>query len=251
MPRRSVDFDGHQMPEYISGPKRIDIALSSLELDEKALFSLNWAMGPSKNTSFNPEDAEKTRNKWIEKADSNSWITPRGVYAVLPCVRKGPEIIILDENNGNELGRISCNDIISGDRTEIFSLADYFKEGETDRIGLQIVTAGMASAVYAKEFREKGDDESAFMLYGLAARTAEDLADTVHDMMMDDIGIDKKRGQRFSPGYPGLKKIENNRVIFKILKGSELGIVLTEANAFEPVATTSAVVCFHPGASYS
>ncbi|WP_027359692.1 homocysteine S-methyltransferase family protein [Desulforegula conservatrix] len=251
LPRRTVSFDDHNAPEFVSGPKRIDIALKSLELDEKSLFSLNWAMGPGKVSSFKPEDARKVKADMIEKADKNGWITPRGAYAILPCVRKGSEIIIFDKENDKELGRIACNDMISGDRKEVFSLADYYKEGEIDRIGLQIVTAGMASAVAAKELRVKGDEESAFLLYGLAARTAEDLADVVQEMIMNDVCIDKKRGQRFSPGYPGLKNIENNRVIFNILNAADLGAVITPASAFEPVATTAAVVCFHPDVCYS
>lgn len=97
---------------------------------------------------------EKVKNDMIEKADKNAWITPRGAYAILPCVRKGPEIIIFDKEHDKELGRIACNDMISGDRKEVFSLADYYKEGEIDRIGLQIVTAGMASAVAAKGLKK-------------------------------------------------------------------------------------------------
>lgn len=251
LPRREISFEGHEKPEFTSAARRVDIALSSLELDSKALFSLNWSMGPGKTSKFSPSEADAIKNEWVEKADQNGWITPRGIYAVLPCVRKDNAIVILDEKRGEELGQIICNDIISGDRQEVFSFADFYQEGEIDRIGLQIVTSGMASAEKAAYFRNNGDEESAFMLYGLAARTAEDLADVVQSMMMKDAGVEMKRGQRFSPGYPGLKRIENNKVIYDILKASSLGIILTEASAFEPVATTAAVVCFHPDVTYS
>lgn len=252
LPRRVVLFEGRDIPgvpDLVFGPKKIETALTGLALNEKALFSLNWSMGGKKPEGFG--DAAAFKKSWMEKAEKNAWIRPRAAYSVLPCVRKGQEIVILEANCDKEVGRIICNDIISADRKEIFSLADYFREGEKDRIGLQIVTAGMESAVAAASLRSAGDDESAFLLYGLSARVAEDMAELVHDMMMKDLGLDKKRGQRFSPGYPGLTVMENNRVIFDVLGADELGIVLSPASAFEPVATTAAVVCFHPEVTYS
>lgn len=249
LPRRTVGFEGREINDIILEPRKLEIPLSALDLNEKALYSLNWAMG--KKGGYGQHDLSQLKNLWIEKAEKNGWIRPRGAFAVFPCMRKGMDILILDEKCEGEIGRIACNDIISGDRKEVFSLSDYFREGEIDRIGLQIVTAGIESAIAAASLRDGGDEESAYLLYGLAARAAEDMAESVQDMMMKEVGLDKKRGQRFSPGYPGLKIIENNRVICNILKAGELGIVLSDASAFEPVATTAAVVCFHPDVTYS
>ena len=88
--------------------------------------------------------------------------------------------------------------------------------------------------------------ESIFLIQGLANRLAEDMAEFGHRQIRQILGYEKTQGERFSPGYPLIEKLKNNSVIFKILKGEELGISLTEACGFSPLSTTSAVICFHP-----
>ena len=59
------------------------------------------------------------------------------------------------------------------------------------------------------------------------------------------------QGQRYSPGYPALTDLVNNKVIWDILNAEDLGIQMTDANEFDPPSTTAAVVCFHSDAGYS
>ena len=59
------------------------------------------------------------------------------------------------------------------------------------------------------------------------------------------------QGERYSPGYAALTDLSNNKVIWDMLKAQDLGIELTDANEFDPLRTTAAVICFHSEASYT
>jgi 5-methyltetrahydrofolate--homocysteine methyltransferase len=70
--------------------------------------------------------------------------------------------------------------------------------------------------------------------------------------LRERLGLDPKAGTRWSPGYPGLVNMENNKFIHDILDaGSQLGVKITEVGEFHPTGCTAAVVSFHPDARYS
>ena len=58
-------------------------------------------------------------------------------------------------------------------------------------------------------------------------------------------------GQRYSPGYPAIVDLINNKIIWENLQAEDIGVSLTGANEFDPPSTTAAVVCFHKEAGYS
>lgn len=101
-----------------------------------------------------------------------------------------------------------------------------------------------------EKFKEAGDTESALMLQGLANRYAEDFAEFLHKKMREFAGLGEKDGKRYSPGYPGIPLKEND-VLYKLLHGEDLGIILTEAHGFLPLATTAALVLFHKDTGYA
>lgn len=121
-----------------------------------------------------------------------------------------------------------------------------------DMVGVQITTAGSNLEGAVRRFKEDSDTESALYLQGLGDRVAEDLAEYCHQLQKQRIGRAKsKDGQRYSPGYPAIENLVNNKVLFEILKPEDLGISLTDANEFDPPSTTGAIICFHPEAGYS
>ena len=89
-------------------------------------------------------------------------------------------------------------------------------------------------------------------LQGLSDRVAEDLMEYTHGLMRQRLGVKKeKAGQRYSPGYPALEDMINNKVIYDVLNGKDIGVTLTDANEFDPPSTTGCIVCFHKEAGYS
>jgi 5-methyltetrahydrofolate--homocysteine methyltransferase len=121
-----------------------------------------------------------------------------------------------------------------------------------DVIGLQITTAGLAAEPAIAEFKRKHDSESALYLQGLCDRVAEDLAEYIHNLLRKRVGQKKGRdGERYSPGYPAIVDLINNKIIWESLQAEDIGVRLTDANEFDPPSTTAAVICFHKEAGYS
>jgi len=122
-----------------------------------------------------------------------------------------------------------------------------------DAVGLLITTSGEAVAPAVEEFKSHGDSESALFLQGLSDRVTEDLAEYIHRLMRRRLGHknDRVGGQRYSPGYPALTGLINNRIIWEILRADDIAVRLTGSNEFDPPSTTAAVICFHSEAGYT
>ncbi|NIR56427.1 MAG: dihydropteroate synthase [Nitrospinaceae bacterium] len=261
--RRKVSFKKHEVMHNGFGVHKVEFKLEKLAnvIDSKSLFSLNWKFGKQsswKKKGVTNEQLKALRDEWLKKADTERWITPRARFAVLPAQSEGDDLLIYDPSDlEKELGRIRWNPVIGKSKNgtkDVFSVAQYFhpkSSGIMDVVGLQITTAGSRMEEEIARFKNEHDSESALYLQGLGDRVAEDFAEYIHGLMGQRTGRKKDQlGQRYSPGYPALEDLANNRVICEILNTEDLGIRLTEANEFDPPSTTAAVVCFHPEASY-
>jgi 5-methyltetrahydrofolate--homocysteine methyltransferase len=261
--RRKVSFKKHEVMQNGYGIHKLAFKLEKLKnvIDSKSLFSLNWKFGKQsswKKKGIVPEQLKNLREEWLQKADANQWITPKARFALLPAQSEGDELIIYNpENFERELGRIRWNAVVGKSKNgskDVFSVAQYFHpktSGIMDVVGLQITTAGRKMEEVITGFKAEHDSESALYLQGLGDRVAEDFAEYIHGLMGQRTGRKKDQlGQRYSPGYPALEDLINNKVIYDILKTEDLGITLTSGNEFDPPSTTAAVVCFHPDAGY-
>ncbi len=261
LPRRVVRFKHHEVPRDGYGFHKVEFKLHKLKpnIDKKSLFSLNWKFGKRSSweqKGITPDDLKKLQDEWIEKAEQNKWIIPKARFTLLPAQSEGDEVILYDpENPKRELGRLRFSLCAGKGNKDKFSAAQYIlpkSSGQMDAVGLQITTTGERVEEAVAEFKKNHDSESALYLQGLSDRVAEDLAEYVHNLMRLRAGQKKEKfGQRYSPGYPGITDLANNKTIWEILNADQIGISLTEANEFYPPSTTAAVVCFHREASYS
>jgi 5-methyltetrahydrofolate--homocysteine methyltransferase len=262
LPRRRVSFKKHEVPKDGYGVHKVEFKLRQLasNLDVKSLYSLNWKFGkksswPQKGVT--PQSLEALKTEWLAKAEENQWVRPRARFGLFPAQSDGDELIVYDpENPGRELGRIHFTVCIGKGQKDIFSVGQYFfskSSGQVDAVGLQITTAGETVEPAVEAFKRQGDSESALYLQGLSDRVTEDLAEYIHRLMRRRAGHknDRTGGQRYSPGYPALTGLINNRIIWEILGAEDIGIRLTGSNEFDPPSTTAAVVCFHSEAGYT
>jgi 5-methyltetrahydrofolate--homocysteine methyltransferase len=255
--RRSVDFERYAVPKVTCGMECIQIPLNGIDLNEKALYSLNWKMGGRmswRKKGLTEQDVIQMKRQWIETAAKNQWLQPQGCMGVFPCQSEGDELIIFDtKDKTRERARLQF-DLLSGrNKKDVFSPAQWFlprSSGEKDVVGLLIATVGLYQQDMIQRFQKEGDTERAYLLQGLGDRVAEDLAAMLHARLRAQVGVDAKCGVRYSPGYPGLA-IQYNRPLYELLDARRLGIRLTEAFQFIPTSTTAAVVCFHPAAAYT
>ncbi|HPO16593.1 MAG TPA: homocysteine S-methyltransferase family protein [Candidatus Hydrogenedentes bacterium] len=261
LPRRIVSFTGHSLPDQPRfRQRRYEYALEEFarHVDIKTLFSLNWRFGGTsawKRAGHTQQELEALFEEWVRQATGNGWIRPQGVMGLYPCQSDGDKVLIFDpENPDREIARLEFTPVIGGSRQDIVSGAQYFRtkaSGHLDVIGLQITSSGPQVDEVLQELKARGDSESYLLLQGLSDRIAEDMAEHLHQEQRNLIGVSSDTGQRWSPGYPGMRNIEMNKVLLDCLDATRLiGVRITEAGEFSPTGTTAAAVSFHPDARY-
>lgn len=262
LPRREISFAEHRLPPE-PRMRRKEFRYSVKEfaplLDKKTLFSLNWRFGGTasrKKQGHSPEELDALLAEWIEKTTERGWLQPQGVCGIYPCYAEGDEVVVLDPEDTSKVRcRLDFTVVIGGEKKDLVSGAQYFYPkafGELDAVGLQITTSGPQVDNIIAELKAEGDYESNLFLQGLSDRIAEDMADHLNNAQREMLGLEGHVGQRWSPGYPGMRNTSLNRVILEQLKATDLlGVRVTEADEFSPTGTTAAVVSFHPDAKYT
>jgi 5-methyltetrahydrofolate--homocysteine methyltransferase len=144
------------------------------------------------------------------------------------------------------------------------ALSDFFRHDRHDVLALTCVTAGSKFSEYEKELYEAGEYLEYSMIHGLSVELAEALAEVVHKQIRMDLGIlaedegatlrdvrmRRYQGARYSFGYPACPDLEQNRILFDLLRPEEYGIELSETYQMHPEQTTSALVTHHKNATY-
>ncbi|TXS77793.1 methionine synthase [Streptomyces sp. sk2.1] len=116
-------------------------------LDEGALFKGQWGLkqartgdGPTYEELVETEGRPHLRG-WLDKLHTENLLEAAVVHGYFPCVSKGDDLILLHED-GSERTRFTFPRQRRGRR---LCLADFFRpeeSGQTDVVGLQVVTIG-------------------------------------------------------------------------------------------------------------
>ncbi|WP_405525841.1 methionine synthase [Streptomyces avidinii] len=228
-------------------------------LDETALFKGQWGL---KDTDTIATDGRPRLRGWLDKLHTDGLLEAAVVHGYFPCVSKGDDLIILGEN-GSERTRFTFPRQQRGRR---LCLADFFRpeeSGETDVVGLQVVTVGSrigeetARLFAADAYREYME------LHGLSVQLAEALAEYWHARVRADLGIGgsdpqsmagmfrtEYQGCRYSLGYPACPDLEDRAKIADLLEPERIGVQLSEEFQLHPEQSTDAIVIHHPEANY-
>lgn len=144
-------------------------------------------------------------------------------------------------------------------------ISDYANpEGKpADSIALFCVTASKGVRARSEELKKRGEYLKAHALAALAVETAEAYAEMLHgqirslwgfpdspEMTMMERFQGKYRGCRYSFGYPACPRLDDQAILWKLLKPEEIGVELTDGFMMDPEASVSALVVNHPAAKY-
>ncbi|MZD09976.1 dihydropteroate synthase, partial [Streptomyces sp. SID5785] len=227
-------------------------------LDETALFRGQW--GLSKEL-IETEGRPRLRGL-LHRLQAENLLEAAVVHGYFPCVSKGDDLIILDDH-GNERTRFTFPRQTRGRH---LCLADFFRpeeSGETDVIGLQVVTVGSRIGEETAELFESNAYRDYLELHGLSVQLAEALAEYWHARVRSELGIagddpdsldgmfrTAYQGCRYSLGYPACPDLEDRAKIAELLWPERIGVVLSEEYQLHPEQSTDALVVHHPEAGY-
>ncbi|MFE6984986.1 methionine synthase [Streptomyces griseus] len=237
-------------------------------LDEGALFKGQWGLkqarsgdGPTYEELVETEGRPHLRG-WLDHLQSNNLLEAAVVYGYFPCVSKGDDLVLLHED-GSERTRFTFPRQRRGRR---LCLADFFRpeeSGETDVIGLQIVTVGSRIGEATAELFAANSYRDYLELHGLSVQLAEALAEYWHARVRSELGFGgedpadvedmfalKYRGARFSLGYGACPNLEDRAKIADLLQPERIGVHLSEEFQLHPEQSTDAIVIHHPEAKY-
>ncbi|MEV6327318.1 methionine synthase [Streptomyces sp. NPDC051909] len=237
-------------------------------LDEGALFKGQWGLkqnragdGPSYEELVETEGRPRLRG-WLDRLHTENLLEAAVVHGYFPCVSKGDDLIILDEA-GNERTRFTFPRQRRGRR---LCLADFFRpeeSGETDVVGLQVVTVGSRIGEATAELFASDSYRDYLELHGLSVQLAEALAEYWHARVRAELGFGgedpqdirdmfdlKYRGARFSLGYGACPDLEDRAKIAELLRPERIGVHLSEEFQLHPEQSTDAIVIHHPEAKY-
>ncbi|THA67587.1 methionine synthase [Streptomyces sp. A0958] len=237
-------------------------------LDEGALFKGQWGLkqaragdGPTYEQLAESEGRPRLRGL-LDRLQTENLLEAAVVYGYYPCVSKGDDLILLHED-GSERTRFTFPRQRRGRR---LCLADFFRpedSGETDVIGLQVVTVGSKIGGETAKLFEANSYRDYLELHGLSVQLAEALAEYWHARVRSELGYAgedpaevedmfalKYRGARFSLGYGACPDLEDRAKIADLLQPERIGVHLSEEFQLHPEQSTDAIVIHHPEAKY-
>ncbi|MET7285733.1 methionine synthase [Streptomyces sp. NPDC005573] len=237
-------------------------------LDEGALFKGQWGLkqartgdGPTYEELVETEGRPRLRGL-LDRLQTDNLLEAAVVHGYFPCVSKDDDLIILDER-GNERTRFTFPRQRRGRR---LCLADFFRpeeSGETDVVGLQVVTVGSRIGEETARLFEANAYREYLELHGLSVQLAEALAEYWHARVRSELGFAgedpagiedmfdlKYRGARFSLGYGACPDLADRAKIAALLEPERIGVQLSEEFQLHPEQSTDAIVIHHPEAKY-
>ena len=191
-------------------------------------------------------------------------LEPAVVYGYFPAQSDGDELIVYSEDgSGREDARFRFP---RQDGKQGLCLADYFRpvsSGEMDVIGFHVVTMGSRVGEYAQELYAADRYQDYLYWHGFGVEIAEALAEFWHRRIRQELGIDGAdgpapqdlfktvyQGARYSFGYPACPNLEDQALLWHLMRPERIGVELSEEFQMDPEQSTSALIVHHPEARY-
>ncbi|HSJ23821.1 MAG TPA: homocysteine S-methyltransferase family protein [Longimicrobiales bacterium] len=235
---------------------RLPLADLFQHFDLNTLYRLHWGAKNAKGEEYERlvrEEYEPRLRRMKTEAMTGGWLTPGAVYGYFPVASEGEALVVYDpEDPATEIERFVFPR--QADRDGL-CLADYFApsdSGRRDVAALQIVTVGDALLERSEGMMRDGDYTEGYYLHGFGVRLAEAGAEHINRLIVKELGLDGRRGLRYSWGYPAIPDHMQHEIVFRLLPGAreQLGMDVTSAGALVPELSTAAIVVHHPEAKY-
>jgi 5-methyltetrahydrofolate--homocysteine methyltransferase len=261
-------------------PAQVEMAFEWI--NHKILFKQRWGYN-SKGLSKEAYEKQLEELVWpaYEKLKAQfidgGLFEPTVIYGYWPVRSDDTSLLIFDETEGwtsqKDINREPLKDVM-GRAEQIMTfprqrkqphraLSDFFHRDRHDVLAMTCVSAGSKLSEYEKTLYDAGKYNEYYQVHGLGVELAEALAEIAHKQVrldlniadnegatLNDVQMNKYQGSRYSFGYPACPDLELNKPLFELLKPEEFGIELSETYQIHPEQSTSALVVYHPNATY-
>jgi 5-methyltetrahydrofolate--homocysteine methyltransferase len=224
-------------------------------LAQRSLFRLSWGgkgVHGDEWTRLLREDFLPRLRRMQREAIAEGYMRPKAVYGFFPANSDGNDLIIFDPTDHScEIERFAFT---RQEGDEQLSIADYYApvgSGKKDVVVLQLVTVGGGATERTDRLQAQGDYSESYYTHGLSVETAEALAEYVHALWRDELGLERNQGKRYSWGYPACPDLEDHAKVLRLLNAPEaIGVNVTSAYQLLPEQSTAAIGAHHPDAKY-
>jgi 5-methyltetrahydrofolate--homocysteine methyltransferase len=224
--------------------------------DLKSLYRLSWGGANAKGEAWDAlvrDEFAPRLAAYQRRAEAGGVLAPKAVYGYFPAAAHGDAVVVYDPADPKrEIARFPFTRQIGG---EHLCLADYLLEprdgGASDVIALQVVTMGREVSHAIDAAQAAGDYSESYFLHGFAVQAAEALAESMHERVRRELGLDAGRGKRYSWGYGACPDLAQHEIVWRLLDAeAAIGTELTEAFQIVPEQSTAAIILHHPQATY-
>jgi 5-methyltetrahydrofolate--homocysteine methyltransferase len=234
-----------------------DIPLDQVfpHLAQRSLFRLSWGakgVHGEEYVRLLREEFMPRLRRMQREAQEQGYLQPKAVYGYFPANAEGNDVVIFDPiNPDRELERFT---FARQPAEERLSIADYFApidSGRRDVAVLQLVTTGSAATELVDRLQKSGDYSDSYFIHGLSVETAEALAEYVHILWREELGLARNQGKRYSWGYPACPDLSDHEKVMRLLDTpNTVGVCTTAGYQLVPEQSTAAIATHHPDAKY-
>jgi len=233
-------------------------------LNRPALFRGRWGYparsrkgGAAPVTAARP--AEAVLAGILRRCRQERLVEPRVIHGYFPCAGEGDDLVVFDTAEPLRFRFKRQN--VPPHRC----LADFFHAADEggDLLALQLVSTGPGVPEALESAGRKNRYLEMLHLHGFASAMAEALAEWLHHRIRSELGLagdesgdpadafrHRYRGRRYSFGYPACPDLEDQRLLFRLLKPERIGVTLNSRFQMVPEHSTSALVIHHPEAHH-
>jgi len=224
-------------------------------LAQRSLFRLSWGakgVHGEEYVRLLREEFMPRLRRMQREAQQQGYLQPRAVYGYFPANAEGNDVVLFDpRDHDREIERFTFPRQPAEER---LSIADYFapiSSGKRDVAVLQLVTMGSEATEMVDRLQRAGDYSESYFIHGLSVEAAEAMAEYVHALWREELGLARNQGKRYSWGYPACPELEDHEKVMRLLDApAAIGVELTAGYQLVPEQSTAAIATHHPDAKY-
>ncbi|MBW4694386.1 MAG: methionine synthase [Lyngbya sp. HA4199-MV5] len=253
-------------------------------LDLQALIAGQWQFRKPREQSreeydaFLQETVYPILEHWKHRIVNENLLHPQAIYGYFPALADGNSIHLYEPLSplSSPLTPTATFTFPRQKSLRRYCIADYYlpKDLPTphtphptphsfDVFPMQAVTMGEVATEYAKKLFEGNNYTDYLYFHGIAVQMAEALAEWVHARIRRELGFgdeepdnirdvlaQRYRGSRYSFGYPACPNMQDQYTLLDLLDADRINLHMDESEQLYPEQSTTAIVAYHPAASY-